>query len=52
MTYMITCSRCKTEFDLDEADAGSIFVIPLNRIPLCANCIDDIVYEYLVKEEE
>jgi hypothetical protein len=52
MTCLIACSRCKTGFDLDEAGAGRIYMSFPKRIPLCANCIDEIVYEYLEKEAE
>lgn len=52
MTCFIACSRCKTGFDLDEADAGRIFISFPESIPLCASCIDEIVYEYLEKEAE
>lgn len=52
MTCLIACSRCKFGFDLDEAGAGGIYTKFPERVPLCANCIDEIVYEYLEKEEE
>ena len=51
MTCLISCSRCKVGFDLDDAGTGAIYLIPLNKIPFCANCIDDIVYEYLERED-
>lgn len=52
MTCLIACSRCKTGLNLDEAGAGGIYMRFPKRIPLCANCIDEIVYEYLEKEAE
>ena len=52
MTCFIACSRCKTEFDLDEAGAGGIYTRFPERIPLCADCIDEIVFKYLEKEAE
>lgn len=52
MTYFIACSRCKTGFNLDEADAGRIFISFPKSIPLCADCIEEIVSKYLEKEAE
>jgi hypothetical protein len=52
MTCMITCSRCQAGFDLDEGGSGAIYMRPLGEIPLCANCIDEIVFEHLEREEE
>lgn len=47
MTCLIACLRCGEGFDLDEAGAGAIYTRFPARIPLCANCIDEIVYEYM-----
>jgi hypothetical protein len=52
MTCMITYSRCQVGFDLDEGGSGAIYMRPLGEIPLCANCIDEIVFEHLEREEE
>ena len=52
MTCLVACSRCKTGFNLDEACAGRIYMSFPKRIPLCADCIDEIVFTYLEKEED
>lgn len=52
MTCLIACSRCGEGFDLDEAGAGAIYTRFPARIPLCADCIDEIVSKYLDKEAE
>lgn len=52
MTCFIACSRCKTGFDLDEAGAGRIYMDFPKRTPLCDDCINEIVREYLEKEAE
>ena len=50
MTCFIACSRCKTAFNLDVAGAGRIYMNFPKSIPLCADCINEIVYEYLEKK--
>lgn len=52
MTCLVACSRCKTAFNLDEAGAGRIYMSFPKSIPLCDDCIDEIVSKYLEKEAE
>lgn len=52
MTCLIACSRCGEGFDLDEVGAGRIYMDFPKRTPLCDDCINEIVREYLEKEAE